>query len=189
MTCNDLLTMVNDLNTQVLNIAGKITENAIAVFGQSAMAKKPVRYNFDVTFANELVVIFGRRFVIALNRTNIAEDSTAVLLAIQSLLVNGMYTLLSTWPFKPFTESSNTFWELYNSMRRSGKAYNQCVHFVTPDEAIHRGSGGGFLLASIRLQIPPLKPKCLQRTGVLDGRQPQAYRQNPHHRRSLYAYL
>ncbi len=105
---DEVVGIVNDINSQVLNIGGKVAEEIAEVFTQNA-AKDPDR-KVNVDIVNELVDVIGAKLVNILLKADFVEDPTPVQLAVQSMLVNGIYTILLTWPISPINSFGRDFW-------------------------------------------------------------------------------
>jgi len=153
---NDILNIVLDINAQVLNIAGKIAAEIIDVFGQNGRAKTT---ELDREMANEIADVVGPKMTDIVMQTDFMEDPTPIQLAIQSLLVNGIYTILLTWPLKPFDHFSVSFWKLYESIVCSGEC--NIVKLVSNDsQNTRRGAARCFTLEGVGVQVPQVRPRC-----------------------------
>ncbi len=69
---DEVVGIVNDINSQVLNIGGKVAEEIAEVFTQNA-AKDPDR-KVNVDIVNELVDVIGAKLVNILLKADFVED-------------------------------------------------------------------------------------------------------------------
>jgi len=100
-----------------MNIGGKVAEEIADVFSQNS-AKDPDR-KVNVDIVNEMVDVIGVKLVNILLKSDFMEDPTPVQLAIQSMVVNGIYTILLSWPISPINEFGRGFWGLYKNILKS----------------------------------------------------------------------
>ncbi len=63
-------------------------------------------------------------------------------LAVQSMLVNGIYTILLTWPISPINSFGRDFWGLYKSILKSGAfmAIDRIITYSVSDPYFYRGA-------------------------------------------------
>lgn len=144
---DEVLGIVNDINSQVLNIGGKVAEDITDAFTQNH-AKNPDR-KVNVDIVNELLDVIGAKLVNILLKSDFTEDPTPVQLAIQSMLVNGIFTILTWWPISPTNTFSRDFWNLYKSIQKSGAYIPSSVLFSVSDVLLFRGATCCFPLESI----------------------------------------
>lgn len=153
---NDILNIVLDINKQSLNVARKIAEEIRDVFGHNGGAK-PVEP--DREMANEIADVVGLKMTNIVMRTDFKEDPTPIQLAIQSLIVNGIYTILLTWPLRPFTEFSVSFWKLYESILRAGECNIEQLVYDSQNSC--RGAARCFTLEGDGVQTHQIRPRGL----------------------------
>lgn len=116
---DEVVGMVGDINAQILNIGGRVADDIAEVFPQEVGVKDRDRQYQHSTFET-LNIVIGGKIVDILLRSDYMEDPTPVSLAIQSLLTNGISTMLSTWPLMPNNDFSRDFWNLYKGILKSG---------------------------------------------------------------------
>ncbi|KLO12568.1 hypothetical protein SCHPADRAFT_941133 [Schizopora paradoxa] len=114
---DEVVGIVNDINSQVLNIGGKVAEDITEAFVQNHA--KNLERKVNVNVVNELLDVIGPKLVNILLKSDFTEDPTPVQLAIQSMLVNGICTILMWWPILPTNSFSQEFWTLYKSILKS----------------------------------------------------------------------
>ena len=125
----DILITVININQQTLHVARKVVEEVKEVFGQKDGAKhrtsgaKPTIVIPDWGTVDEMGDLIGGRLVNFILQSDFMENTAPIQLAIQSILVNGIYSILLTLPLKltdPL-DISESFWKLYESIVRSGE--------------------------------------------------------------------
>lgn len=118
---HEVIAIVNDMNARVLNIGIKVVEDIakVSIFTQNT-AKDPDR-KIDASVMKELKDIIGEGLAKNLLSADFMVNPRPVLLAIQSLLVNGISTILKTWPIAPTESFGSDFWGLYGHILKSGE--------------------------------------------------------------------
>jgi len=161
---DEVVAMVNGIDFQVLNIGDKVAEEITDVFQQNSTKDPDRRVNVDI--ANELHDVIGIKLVNILLKSDFTENPTPVQLAIQSMLVNGIYTALLTWPISPILPFGRDFWGLYKK------------HFEV------RGPTCRLSLESIGIEALPTE---FDQRLLRSRNHAVAHLENPHRRRRLHA--